>query len=88
MKVKVERYDAFSETPGKGNPAGIILNGDAYTEAQMQTIARLVGYNECFFVCSSLPLSCVYAILHRGTKQDCAVMPQSEQLRHGFGARG
>ena len=53
MKVKVERYDAFSETPGKGNPAGIILNGDAYTEEQMQTIARLVGYNECCFVCSS-----------------------------------
>lgn len=53
MKVKVERYDAFSEVAGKGNPAGIILNGDVYTEEQMQTIARLVSYNECCFVCSS-----------------------------------
>ena len=39
--------------PGKGNPAGVILNSDDYTEEQMQEVARKVGYNECCFVCSS-----------------------------------
>lgn len=53
MKIKVDRYDSFCDTPGKGNPAGIILNGDDYTEEQMQAVARVVGYNECCFVCSS-----------------------------------
>lgn len=51
--VEITRYDAFTNTPGKGNPAGIIFNGDQYSADEMQKIAYLVGYNECCFICSS-----------------------------------
>lgn len=46
----VLHIDAFSTTPGKGNPAGVILNGGQWTDKQMQEIARKVGFNETAFV--------------------------------------
>lgn len=51
--VEIIRYDAFTNTPGKGNPAGIIFDGDQYSTEEMQKIAYLVGYNECCFICNS-----------------------------------
>lgn len=42
-KVSIIRYDAFTNAPGKGNPAGGIIDGDSYDEAQMQEIAKVVG---------------------------------------------
>ena len=53
MKIKLDRYDAFTKQPGKGNPAGVMLNADNFSEAQMQAIAKAVGFNESCFVCSS-----------------------------------
>lgn len=53
MKSTVLRVDAFTNTQGKGNPAGVVLNGDSYSVEQMQEIAREVGFNETVFVCSS-----------------------------------
>lgn len=47
--VKVYHYDAFSKEPNKGNPAGVVLNGDELTDAQMQEIAFKVGFNETAF---------------------------------------
>ena len=47
--VKVYHYDAFSNTPNKGNPAGIVLNGEELSEAEMQEIAYKVGFNETAF---------------------------------------
>ncbi|WP_080873814.1 PhzF family phenazine biosynthesis protein [Oceanobacillus timonensis] len=47
--VKVYHYDAFSKEPGKGNPAGVVLNGDELTEEQMQETASQVGFNETAF---------------------------------------
>ncbi|GGP16347.1 PhzF family phenazine biosynthesis protein [Oceanobacillus neutriphilus] len=47
--VKVYHYDAFSKEPNKGNPAGVILDGDKLTEGQMQEIAFKVGFNETAF---------------------------------------
>ncbi|GAB2490782.1 PhzF family phenazine biosynthesis isomerase [Alkalibacterium psychrotolerans] len=44
--VTVHQYDAFSKIPGKGNPAGVILNGDDLSEKEMQLSAFLVGFNE------------------------------------------
>jgi trans-2,3-dihydro-3-hydroxyanthranilate isomerase len=49
----VKRVDAFTQIPGQGNPAGVVLNGDKYSEKQMQRIARAVGFNETVFICRS-----------------------------------
>lgn len=49
--VLVKHIDAFSHIPGKGNPAGVVLNGQDYTDQQMQDIAAAVGFNETAFVC-------------------------------------
>lgn len=49
-RVTVIRYDAFTKTPGKGNPAGIVFNADGYTDEEMQRIAAAVGFNETTFV--------------------------------------
>ena len=48
--VTVLHIDAFSTTPGKGNPAGVVLNGGQWTDEEMQEIARKVGFNETAFV--------------------------------------
>lgn len=48
--VTVLHIDAFSTVPGKGNPAGVVLNGGQWTDKQMQEIARKVGFNETAFV--------------------------------------
>ncbi|WP_127578997.1 PhzF family phenazine biosynthesis protein [Paenibacillus koleovorans] len=52
-KVTVHHYDAFSRTPNKGNPAGLVLDGEAFTEAEMLDIAAQVGFNETSFLVRS-----------------------------------
>lgn len=47
------KYDAFSEKPNKGNPAGIVNNADELTEEQMQEIALHIGLNETVFIMKS-----------------------------------
>jgi PhzF family phenazine biosynthesis protein len=47
--VKVYHYDAFSSKPNKGNPAGVVLEGNDLTEKEMQEIALNVGFNETAF---------------------------------------
>ncbi|SFM34756.1 phenazine biosynthesis protein PhzF family [Gracilibacillus orientalis] len=47
--IKVHHYDAFSKKPDKGNPAGVVLNGDELTDAEMQEIAFKLGFNETSF---------------------------------------
>ncbi|WP_117170133.1 PhzF family phenazine biosynthesis isomerase [Paraliobacillus sediminis] len=47
--IKVYHYDAFSKEANQGNPAGVVLNGDELTDAQMQEIAFKVGFNETAF---------------------------------------
>lgn len=49
-RVTVMRYDAFTGMPGKGNPAGIVMDGDGYSDEEMLRIAAAVGYNETTFV--------------------------------------
>ncbi|MBP2098125.1 PhzF family phenazine biosynthesis protein [Enterococcus rivorum] len=53
MKCTVLRVDAFTNIPGQGNPAGVVLDGDRYTDKEMQSIAKNIGYNETVFVCKS-----------------------------------
>ncbi len=56
--IQVYHYDAFTTKPGKGNPAGIVLNGDELTEIQMQEIAYQVGFNETAFLVESEIADC------------------------------
>ncbi|WP_190238699.1 PhzF family phenazine biosynthesis protein, partial [Salipaludibacillus neizhouensis] len=42
--ITVYHYDAFSKEPDKGNPAGVVLNGDELTDLEMQEIAYKVGF--------------------------------------------
>ncbi|MBO0601864.1 PhzF family phenazine biosynthesis isomerase [Sporosarcina sp. E16_3] len=47
--VKIYHYDAFSNKPNKGNPAGVVLDGNNLTEKEMQEVAFNVGFNETAF---------------------------------------
>ncbi len=51
--INVFHYDAFTDKPNKGNPAGVVLEAYGLTEKEMQRIAEKVGYNETTFVLSS-----------------------------------
>ncbi|WP_227395992.1 PhzF family phenazine biosynthesis protein [Jeotgalibacillus aurantiacus] len=53
IKVKVEHIEAFSSIPEKGNPAGVVLNGEDYTSEQMLEIAKKAGFNETAFILPS-----------------------------------
>ncbi|WP_028062630.1 PhzF family phenazine biosynthesis protein [Solirubrobacter soli] len=44
------RYSAFTDTPDGGNPAGVVLDASALSDADMQRIAAEVGYSESAFV--------------------------------------
>lgn len=48
--TRVLRYDAFTRVPGMGNPAGIVLEGDGFSDEEMLRIAAAVGFNETTFV--------------------------------------
>ena len=52
-KISVYHYDAFSDTPNKGNPAGVVIGEEYLTDKQMQEIASKVGFNETAFVVKS-----------------------------------
>ena len=51
--ITVYHYDAFSNKPNKGNPAGLVLEANDLTEIEMQEIATKVGFNETAFVLES-----------------------------------
>ncbi len=47
------RLAAFTDIPGGGNPAGVVLAADNLTPARMQAIAKEVGFSETAFVMAS-----------------------------------
>ncbi|WP_426950127.1 PhzF family phenazine biosynthesis protein [Bacillus mycoides] len=51
--INVFHYDAFTNKPNMGNPAGVVIEADGLTEEEMQRIAEKVGFNETAFVLSS-----------------------------------
>jgi len=51
--VNVYHYDAFSNIPNMGNPAGVVLDGEDLTEEQMREVAEKVGFNETAFPLAS-----------------------------------
>ena len=50
MHKIVHHIDAFSSVPGKGNPAGVVVETERLDDDAMQSIAKAVGFNECVFV--------------------------------------
>ena len=50
--VKLIRYDAFADTPGMGNPCGVVFD-DTLTPEEMQAVAAKAGFTECAFLCPS-----------------------------------
>ena len=53
MKITVQLLNAFAKSPEGGNPAGVVLEAGALSEAQMQEAARRVGVSETAFVLPS-----------------------------------
>jgi PhzF family phenazine biosynthesis protein len=53
MKIDVQLVNAFVEGDSGGNPAGVVLDADALSDAQKQRVARQVGYSETAFVSAS-----------------------------------
>ena len=49
-RPEILRYAAFAAAPDGGNPAGIVLDAGALTEADMQRIAAEIGYPETAFL--------------------------------------
>lgn len=53
MKVEVFTLNAFAKTENGGNPAGVVLGADSYSEDQMLAVAKMVGFSETAFVSKS-----------------------------------
>lgn len=49
-KLRLFHIDAFTTTPLRGNPAGVVLDADALSADQMQDIARELKHSETAFV--------------------------------------
>lgn len=52
-KVSVMVVNAFTYNGEGGNPAGVVLNADRFSQAEKQEIARLAGFPETAFVSRS-----------------------------------
>jgi PhzF family phenazine biosynthesis protein len=48
--IEILRYAAFSADPGSGNPAGVVLDAGALSDAEMLAVAAEVGYSETAFL--------------------------------------
>jgi len=51
--MKIFRVNAFTETQVGGNPAGVVLEADSYSEENMLETAKAVGYSETAFIMKS-----------------------------------
>ncbi len=51
--MTVHEYDAFTTMPGRGNPAGIVLDAAGLSDDTMQRIDREVAFNETAFILPS-----------------------------------
>jgi PhzF family phenazine biosynthesis protein len=50
--IRFKQVDVFTNVPFKGNPVAVVLDGDALTTPQMQSIASWTNLSETTFVCS------------------------------------
>jgi PhzF family phenazine biosynthesis protein len=49
-RIQVHQVDAFTRTPFTGNPAGVVLNADSLSDAEMLAIARELNNADTAFV--------------------------------------
>ena len=47
-----QQVDVFTAVPFKGNPVAVVLDGDAVSSEQMQSIAAWTNLSETTFVCA------------------------------------
>lgn len=57
-KYTVFQIDSFTKTKFKGNPAGVVVNADGLSDAQMQVIARELNNSETAFLFRADDNSC------------------------------
>ena len=50
QKIRIKHVDAFTEIPFKGNPAGVVLDANDLSAAQMADIARELNLSETAFI--------------------------------------
>ncbi|MGD0337952.1 MAG: PhzF family phenazine biosynthesis protein [Bacteroidota bacterium] len=48
--ISVYQVNAFTDSPYAGNPAGVVLDGDKLSNAQMLAIAKVMDFSETAFV--------------------------------------
>ena len=53
MPIRVLHFDVFTRTPGKGNPAGIVLSGESLDQRAMQAVAASTGFGDTAFISPS-----------------------------------
>lgn len=53
MKLEVITLNAFAADETGGNPAGVVLDADRFSEIEMQKIAKKVGFSETAFIMKS-----------------------------------
>lgn len=60
--VEVLRYAAFTDHPGGGNPAGVVLDAGGLSAQQMLATARAVGYSETAFLTPAAAMDGEYEV--------------------------
>lgn len=50
MRIPIKKVDAFTIVPLTGNPAGVVVDAEPLTSAQMQLIAREMAVSETAFI--------------------------------------
>ena len=50
MKRRFQQLDVFTDTPLRGNPLAVVVDGDGLTEAQMAAFARWTNLSETTFL--------------------------------------
>lgn len=53
MKVRIYTLNSFAKTAEGGNPAGVVLDSNGFSEDEMKYIAQEVGFSETAFVQTS-----------------------------------
>jgi len=53
MKINVKKVNAFTESIGGGNPAGLVLYLPNLTDGQMKHVSKVLSVSETAFVFQS-----------------------------------
>src|SRR5215472_10638932 len=52
--LSFQQVDVFTAVPFKGNPVAVVLDGDALSSEEMQSIAAWTNFSETTFVCAPI----------------------------------